>query len=258
MFRSLGLAVAALFLTGFVTAAFAQPGAQPGGQPGTQPAPAPPKAPPASKEHISYSVGLDVGSNLLQNEVDLDVELIVRGIKDALAKSKPAITNEQIRGALDDYNLQVQKKALERFKALGVKNKKEGEEFLAKNKSNKEINSLNSGLQVQILKSGKGPSPKKTDVVKVNYEGKFIDGTTFDSSPANQPAEFPVQDVINGWSEALTKMKVGDKWKLFVPSDLAYGEQGSPPYIGPNAVLIFEVELLDIVPPANLPAPGGK
>jgi FKBP-type peptidyl-prolyl cis-trans isomerase FklB len=126
-------------------------------------------------------------------------------------------------------------------------NKKAGEDFLAKNKNEKNIKATESGLQYTVLKEGTGPSPKATDTVKVHYRGTLLDGTEFDSSyKRNEPTTFPVNQVIKGWTEALQKMKVGSKWKIFIPSDLAYGDQGQPPVVPPASVLVFEIELLSI------------
>lgn len=213
--------------------------------------PARPATPAAKvpKADMSYSVGLDIGMNVLSSEVELDLEAVVKGVRDALSKAKPGMTDEQIGKALDQFHQMAQVKATERVKLIAEKSKKEGTAFLADNlKKNKELNVLKSGLQVQVVKQGAGKSPAKTDTVKVHYTGTFIDGRVFDSSvQRKEPAEFPVNRVIAGWSEALQLMKVGDKWKIFIPSDLAYGEEGSPPVIPPNSVLVFEVELLEIV-----------
>lgn len=205
--------------------------------------------PKVSKEEMGYAVGLDIGMNVLGSEVELDLNSVLKGVKDALSKAKPELTDEQIGKALDAFHQTAQAKAADRVKALAEKNRKDGAAYLADNlKKNKEINVLRSGLQVQVLKQGTGKSPLKTDTVRVHYTGTFIDGRVFDSSiQRKEPAEFPVNRVIAGWSEALQKMKVGDKWKIFIPSELAYGEEGSPPVIPPNSVLVFEVELLDIV-----------
>jgi FKBP-type peptidyl-prolyl cis-trans isomerase FklB len=202
-----------------------------------------------SKTDMSYSVGLDIGMNVLGSEVELDLESVVKGVRDALSKTKPGLTDEQIGKALDQFHQIAQTKAAERAKILADKSKKEGVAFLADNlKTNKELSVTKSGLQIQVLKQGAGKSPGKTDTVKVHYTGTFVDGRIFDSSvQRKEPAEFPVNRVIPGWSEALQKMKVGDKWKIFIPSELAYGEDGSPPVIPPNSVLVFEVELLEIV-----------
>ncbi len=194
------------------------------------------------KEKASYGVGMNVGKRFKTDSIDLDLEAFIRGIKDTMTGAQPAIPEADVEKALDQLRKDVAEKAAQQ----GEKYKKEGEEFLAKNKKEKSVTTLPSGLQYIVLKEGTGPIPKATDKVSVHYKGTLLDGTEFDSSyKRNQPAEFPVQGVIKGWVEALQKMKVGSKWKLFIPSELAYGENGAG-QIPPNAVLIFEVELLEI------------
>lgn len=194
------------------------------------------------KQKASYGIGYNIGSNIARLGADLDIELLIKGLKDAAAKKKSPLTDEEVDEAVGQLQQEARKN-------LAEKNKKEGEAFLAENKQKEGVITLPSGLQYQVLKSGQGKSPKATDTVKTHYHGTLVDGTVFDSSVnRGSPATFPVDRVIKGWTEALQKMKVGDKWKLFVPADLAYGETprpGGP--IGPNAVLIFEVELLEIV-----------
>lgn len=197
----------------------------------------------SQKEKASYGVGINVGKGFKSDLIDLDIDAFVRGFKDALAGAKPALTEAELEQALTALRADVSKKSEER--ATG--NKKAGEDFLAKNKTAKSVVTDASGLQYIVLKEGTGPSPKATDTVKVHYQGTLIDGTEFDSSiKRNEPATFPVNQVIKGWTEVLQKMKVGSKWKVFIPSDLAYGDQGQPPVIPPASVLIFEIELLGI------------
>jgi FKBP-type peptidyl-prolyl cis-trans isomerase len=201
-----------------------------------------PKPLTSPKEKASYGIGMNVGKRFKHEFIDLDIESFVRGVKDALAAAKPALTEEELAEAMNTMRKDVEAKAT----VQADKNKKEGSEFLAKNKSQKDVKSTESGLQYIVLKEGTGPNPKPTDVVKVHYRGTFIDGTEFDNSyERGEPAKFPVNQVIKGWGEALPLMKVGGKSKLFIPADLAYGEASQPP-IPPNSVLIFEVELLAI------------
>jgi FKBP-type peptidyl-prolyl cis-trans isomerase FkpA/FKBP-type peptidyl-prolyl cis-trans isomerase FklB len=165
------------------------------------------------------------------------------GFKDALAGKESAVNPADLEKAMADLRADVSKKSEER----AATNKKAGEEFLAKNKTNKDVKTTESGLQYIVEKEGTGPMPKATDSVKVHYRGTLIDGTEFDSSyKRNEPAVFPVGGVIKGWGEALQLMKVGSKWKVFIPPSIGYGEQGQPPVIPPSAVLVFEIELLDI------------
>ena len=185
----------------------------------------------------------------MQN-VDLDAEAIVKGLQDGLAGNKALLTDSQIEEAVGEFKKEFAAKMAENAKALSEKNKKDGEKFLADNKKKDGIKTTESGLQYKVLKKGAGKTPKKSDTVVTNYEGTLIDGAVFDSSiKRGKPATFPVDGVIAGWTEALQLMKVGDKWQLFIPANLAYGE--SPPQrpgsiIGPNATLIFELELLDV------------
>jgi len=200
------------------------------------------------KDKVSYAIGLDVGNGLKKNEVDVDPDIVAKAIKDILSDNKPLMTEQEVKATIMDLQKDVQAKQQERMKAQGEKNKKEGEGFLAQNKTKDGVKTLPSGLQYQVITEGKGKSPKASDTVTVQYRGTLIDGIEFDSSyKRGQPATFPVGGVIKGWTEALQLMKEGSKWQLFIPSDLAYGvsgTQGGP--IGPNAVLIFEVELVSI------------
>jgi FKBP-type peptidyl-prolyl cis-trans isomerase FklB len=198
------------------------------------------------KDKVSYAIGLDIGTGLKKNEVDVDPDLIAKAIKDVMAGKKPLMTEEEVKTTMTAFQKDLQTKQQERMKSQSEKNKKEGEDFLAKNKTKEGVKTLSSGLQYKIITEGKGKSPKATDTVTVQYRGTLIDGTEFDSSyKRGQPATFPINGVIKGWTEALQLMKEGSKWQLFIPSDLAYGEKGGGP-IGPNAVLIFEVELVSI------------
>jgi FKBP-type peptidyl-prolyl cis-trans isomerase FklB len=200
------------------------------------------------KDKISYAIGLDVGNGLKKNEVDVDPDIVAKAIKDVMSGNKPLMTEQEVKTAIMDLQKDLQARQQERAKVLGEKNKKEGEAFLAKNKTKDGVKTLPSGLQYKVVTEGKGKSPKASDTVTVQYRGTLIDGTEFDSSyKRGQPATFPVGGVIKGWTEALQLMKEGSKWQLVIPADLAYGEggtQGGP--IGPNAVLIFEVELVSI------------
>jgi FKBP-type peptidyl-prolyl cis-trans isomerase FklB len=195
------------------------------------------------KDRRSYAIGLNVGRNIRGDGLDLNLELLIRGVRDAMTGANPRLSDSE----LNDIMLGIEQEMIRRVQELAAKNLKEGREFLAANKSKKGVITLDSGLQYQVLKEGEGSSPTVSDTVTTHYHGTLIDGTVFDSSiERGRPATFAVGKVIRGWTEALQKMKVGDKWKLFIPSDLAYGPQGAGGAIGPNAVLVFEVELLSI------------
>jgi FKBP-type peptidyl-prolyl cis-trans isomerase FklB len=203
------------------------------------------------KQKFSYSLGMNFGTSWKSQEIDVDLDTLVKGIKDAMA-GKTALTQEQARETLMEFSKEMRAKQEEKRKLLGEKNKKEGAEFLAANKNKSGVITLPSGLQYKVITDGTGPIPKSNDTVSVNYVGTLIDGTEFDSSiKRGQPASFPVTRVIKGWTEALEMMKVGSKWELFIPSDLAYGTNGSGSKIAPNATLIFNVDLLSIQPPAQ-------
>jgi FKBP-type peptidyl-prolyl cis-trans isomerase FkpA len=198
------------------------------------------------KNSISTMVGMDVGRGLTQIKDDIDIKVVEQALEATLKGDKTALTQEEALQVRQEFMKTLQAKRVAEQKAAADKNKKEGEAFLAANKSKSGVKTTASGLQYMVEKEGTGAKPKATDTVKVNYLGTKIDGTKFDSSyDRGQPATFPLNGVIKGWSEGLQLMPVGSKYKLFVPADLAYGENG-PGQIGPNATLIFEVELLDI------------
>ena len=200
------------------------------------------------KQKTSYAIGLDIATSLKRQELDVDAKALAAGIADGFA-GKPALTDEEQKAAILDLQKSAMAKAEEKQKAAAGTNLKAGEAFLAENAKKEGVKITASGLQYKVIKSGTGPSPKPTDTVKVHYTGKLVDGTVFDSSvERGTPVTFSVKGVIPGWTEALQLMKAGDKWQLFIPAKLAYGEEGPGP-IGPNSTLIFEVELLGIEKP---------
>ena len=205
------------------------------------------------KSRASYALGMVVAHNYFQAQgVDLDTETFVRGLKDALSGGPTLLTQQEMQDTLNDYRKVVSARQEKIREEAGVKNKAEGEAFLAKNKDEPGVITMTNGLQYKVITDGTGPIPNATDVVTVNYRGTFVDGKEFDSSArTGHPAQFMVGGVIPGWTAALTHMKVGSKWQLFIPYQLAYGEHGHPPMINPNAALIFDVELLSIQPPAQ-------
>jgi FKBP-type peptidyl-prolyl cis-trans isomerase FklB len=201
------------------------------------------------KAKASYALGANMGMQLHRADAPVDVNMIIQGLKDTVSGGTSRMTDEEIRAALTKFSGDVRAHMEEKRKLDADKNKKEGEAFLAANKSNTGVVTTSSGLQYKVLTEGKGPKPAATDTVVCNYRGTLLNGKEFDSSyKRNQPASFPVNGVIKGWTEALQLMPVGSKWQLFIPADLAYGERGAGPEIEPNSTLIFEVELLSIKP----------
>lgn len=199
------------------------------------------------REKVSYCIGLESGRNIATQFKDIDHELLKKGFTDALAGRTPSLDRGEIESILTALQRQIQEQQRAFVEQISEKNMEEGQEFLEENKNKEGVKTFPSGLQYKILASGNGDSPSIHDKVTVHYRGYFIDGTVFDSSyERKEPAEFPVNAVIPGWSEALKKMRVGDKWQLFIPSYLAYGEGGYGPQIQPNMMLIFEMELLKI------------
>lgn len=212
-----------------------------------QSSPAANAALPTDKDKLSYAIGMNVGKGLHRDNVDVDPNVLLRGLKDAMAGSTTLMTDEEARASIVQLQTQLRSKMEAQQAQAGEANKKAGDDFLAANRSKPGVVALPSGLQYKILKEGTGPKPTATDSVKCNYRGTLIDGKEFDASEKHGgPATFPVNGVIKGWTEALQLMPVGSKWQLFIPPDMAYGSRGAPPDIGPNETLIFEVELLSI------------
>ncbi len=199
------------------------------------------------KDKVSYSIGLDIGKNMKTNSIEVDSEILLQGLKDGLEGKDGLLTEEEVAQVMQEFQQELMAKQAAKQKEDGEKNMKEGAEFLEANKKKEGVKVLPSGLQYKVIKSGDGPSPKETDKVKTHYKGTLINGTEFDNSYSRgEPAVFPVNGVIKGWTEVLQLMKVGDKWEVYIPADLAYGERGAGGTIPPNATLIFEVELLGI------------
>jgi len=187
------------------------------------------------KDKASYAIGLSIGTNLRRGSMDVDPDVLLKGLKDALADGKTLMTEEEARAAIAELQAESRKKQEEKMQLAGDANKKEGEAFLLANKTKEGVVTLPSGLQYKILQAGTGPMPTTTDSVVCNYRGTLINGREFDSSyKRGQPATFPVSGVIKGWTEALQLMPVGSKWQLFVPSELAYGLRSPSPDIPPQ------------------------
>jgi FKBP-type peptidyl-prolyl cis-trans isomerase FklB len=200
-----------------------------------------------NREKLSYSIGMDIGGNLKEGSVDVDPDMLAKGLKDSYGGRKTILTEDEARKTLKDFQQTMTAKRAEAMQKDAEKNKAAGEEFLAENAKKTGVKTLPSGLQYKERTAGTGKTPKATDTVTVNYKGTLIDGKEFDSSyKRGTPATFPVSGVIAGWTEALQLMKEGAKWQLFIPSNLAYGGRGAGGDIGPNAALIFEVELISV------------
>lgn len=199
------------------------------------------------KDKLSYAIGMQVGTTINRQSLDVDPDVLMKGLKDAIA-GNPLMTDAEARSQILKLQVQMRAKEEEKMKQAGEANKKEGEAFLAANKSKPGVVTTASGLQYKVLKQGTGPKPTAADTVVCNYKGTLINGKEFDSSyKRGEPSSFPVNGVIKGWTEALQLMPVGSKYELYIPSDLAYGERGAAAAdIGPNSTLIFEVELLSI------------
>jgi FKBP-type peptidyl-prolyl cis-trans isomerase FklB len=199
------------------------------------------------KDKVSYALGMNIGANLHRQSIEVDPNIVRQGLEDAMAGGKTLLSEDEARATLTELQADIRKKQQEKMQQAGEANKKEGDAFLAANKGKDGVVALPSGLQYKILTPGTGPKPTASDSVVCNYRGTLIDGKEFDSSyKRGQPATFPVGGVIKGWTEALQLMPVGSKWQLFVPAELGYGDRGTGADIGPNATLIFEVELLSI------------
>jgi FKBP-type peptidyl-prolyl cis-trans isomerase FklB len=201
----------------------------------------------SQKKKVSYAIGLDIGQNFKARAIDIDTDILVQGFRDAQGTGKPLLTPDEIQKVMNQFQQDMMKVEQEKRMAQGQGNKAKEEAFLKENAKKPGVKVTASGLQYKVIKEGSGPLPKESDTVKVHYRGTLLDGTEFDSSyKRNQPAVFQLKGVIKGWTEALQLMKVGSKYQIFLPSNLAYGERGAGQVIGPNATLIFDVELLGI------------
>jgi len=202
-----------------------------------------------TKDKVSYSIGLDIGMTFKKQKIELNSDALVAGVKDGLSGVQPLLSEDEVRQVMTTFSKEMTEKTAMANKEAAEKNTAEGGKFLTENKNKPGVKTTASGLQYKVVKEGSGSPPKETDTVVVNYRGTLIDGTEFDSSyKRGEPATFPVNRVIKGWTEALQLMKPGSKYQLFIPASLAYGERGAGGAIGPNATLIFEVELLNVKP----------
>jgi len=206
------------------------------------------------RDKISYALGMDIGRNITNQQIEINADALAAGIKAVVTGAKPLLTDQELQEAMNAFRTEMQAKRTERFKqqaertkVQGEQSKKDGETFLAENKKKEGVVTTPSGLQYKIYTAGTGRRPGSNDTVTTHYRGTLIDGKEFDSSYRNgAPVTFAVNRVIKGWQEALQLMPVGSKWKLFIPANLAYGEQGQPPKIPGNSPLIFDLELMGV------------
>lgn len=199
------------------------------------------------EDKVSYSIGYELGKNFKRQSIPINNDILKAGIKSGTDGTEPVITEQEMKDTMMAFQKEMMAKQLEKAKADVAQGTKEGKEFLDKKKTEKGVKVLPSGLMYKIIKSGKGKTPKLTDSVTTHYRGTLVNGKEFDSSyKRGEPATFSVNGVIKGWTEALQLMKEGDKWELYIPSDLAYGETGTGNDIPPNSTLIFEIELLKV------------
>jgi FKBP-type peptidyl-prolyl cis-trans isomerase len=273
--RRTGMAVLALGLWACGVRAQQAPAKAPAAPPAKAPAAAPaqstagqaPAQAPAfktQKEKVSYAIGMEMGKGVKVQGIEVDPAIMMQGLKDALSGGKPQMSEEELRQVMTALQQEIRQKQMQAQQAAATENKTKGDAFLAENAKKDGVVALADGLQYKILTAGQGKKPAESDTVLCNYKGTFLDGTEFDSSAkAGKPVPFEVKNVIPGFREVLQLMPVGSKWQVFVPSNLAYGERGAGGVIGPNATLIFEVELVSIqetppAPPAKpIPPAGG-
>lgn len=198
------------------------------------------------KDRLSYGIGVSVAKNFKKQGTDVDLDILVKGLKSALAGEKLLVSEKDLRKIMNNYQAEIRKNSLLSKRLALEDNKKKGEAFLAENKSKPGVIVLQNGVQYKVLKEGKGKKPIESDMVKVNYRGTLLDGTEFDATEAGQPADLKLSALIVGWKETLKLMPTGSKWQIVIPSQLAYGERGVGSDIEPNETLVFEVELLEI------------
>jgi FKBP-type peptidyl-prolyl cis-trans isomerase FklB len=210
----------------------------------------------SQEDKLSYTIGVDLGTNFKAQEIEIDTDVLLRGIQDALQDKTLLLSDEEMDTTLQQFQEELLAKRAERFEELAKENETAGSKFLAANKTKKGVKTTDSGLQYRVVKAGTGKSPTESDVVTVEYTGKLIDGTVFDSSErSGQPATFTLSQIIPGWQEALQMMKEGGEWEVFIPAELAYGSSGFG-VIGPNETLIFNIKLISVEPATAATAQG--
>jgi FKBP-type peptidyl-prolyl cis-trans isomerase len=198
------------------------------------------------KERLSYSIGASIGRNLSKDATDVDLNVLIEGLKASLAGQKLKMTEKEIRLLMSDYEKQLRKQTNEKRQKAQIENREKGETFLTEFKKKPGVQETPGGVLYQVVKAGDGRKPIETDTVQVNYRGSLINGTEFDATEPGHPAELKVMALISGWKQALTMMNAGAKWHIVIPSHLAYGERGAGSDIGPNEALVFDVELVGI------------
>jgi FKBP-type peptidyl-prolyl cis-trans isomerase FklB len=268
--KRMGIAVLALGLLACGVRAQQAPAKAPAAPPAKAPAAAPAPAGQAptlapgfktQKEKVSYAIGMEMGKGVKSQGLDVDPTILMQGLKDALSDAKPQMSEDELRQVITALQQEIRQKQMQMQEAAAAENKTKGDAFLAENSKKEGMVVLPDGLQYKILTAGQGKKPAESDTVLCNYKGTFVDGSEFDSSAkAGKPVPFEVKNVIPGFKEVLQLMPVGSKWQVFVPSNLAYGERGAGGVIGPNATLIFEIELVsiqDTPPTAPIPPAGG-
>ena len=200
----------------------------------------------SEKDRLSYSIGASVGKNLKTESTEIDLAVLIEGLKDSFVGGKAQLSDSEIRKLMSDYQTQMRQRAMAKKQTASSENKKNGDAFLAQYKGQKGVLALPGGVLYKVLKEGAGKKPMESDMVEVNYRGALINGTEFDASEVGRPANLKVSSLIAGWKQALTAMAVGSQWQIVVPSQLAYGERGVGNDIGPNEVLVFDLALLAI------------
>jgi FKBP-type peptidyl-prolyl cis-trans isomerase FklB len=268
--KRMGMAILALGLLAFGVSAQQEPAKAPTTPPAKAPAP-PAKTPGAAsqapgaapafktqKDKVSYAIGMEMGKGVKAQGIDVDPGILAQGLKDGMSGAKPQMSEDELKQVITGLQQEMRQKQMQMQEAAAAGNKTKGDAFLAENSKKDGVVALPDGLQYKILTAGEGKKPAETDTVMCNYKGTFLDGTEFDSSTqAGKPVPFEVKNVIPGFKEVLQLMPVGSKWQVFIPSSLAYGERGAGNVIGPNATLIFEIELVSIQANSPTPPAGG-
>jgi len=198
------------------------------------------------KEKLSYSIGASIGKNLKAEKTDVDLNLLIKGLKSSLAGENILLSEQEIRQVMGDYQRELRQRAMLGRQQAAGENRKKGDAYLAEYKTQKGVSALPSGILYKVVKEGDGKKPSESDTVEVNYRGALISGKEFDATKPGEPANLKVASLIAGWKQALSVMPAGSKWQIVIPSELAYGERGVGGDIGPNEVLVFDVELLAI------------